>query len=506
MSRYKPYYKFLSIFRRVPWDWVKVDKLRKFGKKKWKPVVGPLRKRIRKIKYIGFRKRRALRCSGVAVRGGISRKFYKFLRIRTGKFNHKMFLWHRHFFLHWYGKRKTRVFQLKKLSRMIVKKSENQGVSRSEFFLRHLEFDPALHFFTYRCLKNLNDGNLLLKVKKIWLKKSYSSIGKLNSLDLQMFEVDPLLSGYFIRRFLAKRVGVTFRFYQIYRFLMKKFCILGFSSLVMNNRFYRPRGQYNLATVEARKKLSFGELVWSGNLHLKGLPTEFFFPFVDSLLVKEVNSSSLLSSTFVLEELGFSLGEKEIEKEVCRNHLELDFTRSSASFLGSSSLGEESVSECSSKRKMFRNLRKKKKAIRGKAETYLGAFLAFSCAKKKTDLSKESFEEVGLKNSLGFSLLKKETLYTKEKKGPFQQINEIGGFKSFLSKNLDQEKVKRKGFKKHRLLKRSKYKLNYPFPLHFEVNYKLLRVCYLGKFSGVQGSPRDYFPIDLGSLCTRLAY
>lgn len=94
--------------------------------------------------------------------GGLTRKFNKFSRIRASRFNYKLFLRNQQYFRQWLRKRKTRVYQAKKLSRNLLKASSNKKVSLSYFGIKHLSLKPSIFFVSQGFVKNLSESKLLV--------------------------------------------------------------------------------------------------------------------------------------------------------------------------------------------------------------------------------------------------------------------------------------------------------------------------------------------------------
>ncbi len=576
MSRYEPYYKSLSKLGEIPWKKLRIRKLLKLRKKKWGFILS-------KVKRLKNKKRRVLRASRHRLRlfrkliskkrgkygnrlgklkevktskkekltdkiirlkrikkkrkscseklwlvGGVSRKFRSYSKVWSGRFNYKLFLRNQQYFRKWYGKGKIKLYEIRKMSRMLLKKSSNSKLSLDYYFTKYLSMDPAIFFVRQGFVKSLSEGRLLVSLKKLKLCKSYPKIKTLDSLGFSVFKVDSLIGLFLLGSYCRKREerfkGVSIKkltqrlilrwFYSNVSYLFKTkgsfswpeisylFGVLGRTA---RPRVYFSRSKwllgkkrkisvFNLGVLTQVKALSYLESVSSFGV-LKRL-VSFDDLYLDFLSLKNLKKECVVSKPCVLESKGTSLSNWEERKGLVLKELNpksIDFVK----VVGGSSLIEGSCNYLS--KSNFISLKKKGKALKkvlGKKEglkkksLYVFVFYNLLKLKNKKVNNKGNFKRLYLyfkRGGKGVNLL------------PELRIC----LKSVRTGSLRKGRLRSKP---KRVKKVKKYNLQNKISSNYEVNYKTLSIFNVGKFSQMGTKNLECLPENLGALCTRLSY
>ena len=152
-----------------------------------------------------FRKKKKKKSEKLIFQGSVTRKFNRFSRVRASRFNYKLFLKNQQYFRQWFKKRKARVYEMKKLSRSLLKKASNKKLSLSYYMTKYLSLDLSIFFASQGFVKNLNESKLLVGLKQIELKKDFGLIKRKKSLENLVFRVTPSVSEILLGSHLRRR-------------------------------------------------------------------------------------------------------------------------------------------------------------------------------------------------------------------------------------------------------------------------------------------------------------
>jgi hypothetical protein len=459
MSRYAPLNKSFSKLRKFPWVYHNLKKIYSFQKQKWQYIKNRL-KRVIKKRFLfsrrkGKKKKVKYKSSAFLIDGITSREFNTYSNFRITKPTYKKLLENRQFFRYLYGHNRFKFYRMKKLSRLIVKKSSNEKISINYSFVKYLERSPVIVLLRQGLVRKFTDADLLVKRKLVKNENKFKLLNNSCSFSLPIIKIDALTLWFVYPFFLKNRLSLKLK-RSLIKLFIKRFLNIKLGVISQSYIYYG----LSKSQITLNNNKIFGENSFSKDLRVR--------------LYSQTNKNSvcypLTFKNLTLLKLN-SLFFKNLKKDISLNTKNIYLIKTN----------------------------------------YLNNF-TLSCFSKKSYLSCYSFSYSHL-NKSPFDLnskikkmqIDKQNIYSNTKN--LYSLYLLVSSLKFKNNTVFNSKNKYKGkLNKKFLKKRHKSDLIYPFESHYEVNFKMLAFCYLNNFTLITKKKKELLPANLGVMATHLSY